>query len=62
MHWKIHYRHPDGAQLPQECNILKAIIHGEGTHVEAFGGLTGPVFLWSTFPIPSIRTGNNRCW
>ncbi|HHT62119.1 MAG TPA: response regulator [Clostridia bacterium] len=60
MHWKIHYRHPDGAQLPQEeCNILKAIIHGEGTHVEGefFWRADGTGFPVEYFSYPQYRDG-----
>jgi len=60
MHRQIHYKRLDGTALPvEECEIFKAIIKGEGTHVEdeVFWRADGTGFAVAYYSYPQYRDG-----
>lgn len=60
MHWQIHYKRSDGTALPlEECQVFKAFIKGEGTHVEdeVFWRADGTCFPADYYSYPQYRDG-----
>lgn len=60
MHWLIHHSRNDGTPLPmEECNIFKAFIKGEGTHVdnEVLWRADGTCFEVEYFSYPQFKNG-----
>lgn len=60
MHWQIHHTRRDGTPLPaQECDIFKAFIQKQGTHVddEVFWRTDGTSFDVEYYSYPQVKNG-----
>lgn len=60
MHYKIHYKKPDGTAFPlEECNVFKAFQKGERIHVEdeVLWRSDGTCFHTEYYSYPQFRNG-----